>query len=111
MSTTEAAPEAGPADELPRVARLIKGFVEHPVTRLAIGLILIVTSSFEAYDSFANDLNPWRPRAHHGLLVLGIVNVLAAIPNLVEGFQHYLAFRSKVPRLIPPAWRRRRARP
>ena len=104
MSTTEAlpvvTPTAEPADDLPKVARHIKGFVEHPVTRLVVGLILIVTSSVEAYDSFHNDLYRWRLRAHHGLLVLGFVNVLAAIPSLIEGLGHYLAFRAKARALL-----------
>ena len=112
MATSEAEPQtraapkgavgvSGRPDEgLPMVARQIKRFVDHPVTKLVVGLILIVTSSAEAYYSFHDDLSHLHLRAHHGLLVLGFVNVLAAIPNLVQGFQQYIEFRAQARELI-----------
>ena len=87
-------------EKLPMGARVLKDFVDHPITKLVVGLILIVTSSAEAYYSFHDDLSQFRVRAHHGLIVLGFINVLAAIPNLVQGFQHYIEFRAKSRELL-----------
>ncbi len=96
MATTEA-PTGG--DRLPRISRWIRAFVDNPFTKLTVGLILIVTSSLESYYSFHDDLNHIRVRVHHGVMILGFINVLAALPNLIEGLEHFLAFREKVPHL------------
>ncbi len=98
MATTEAPADS---DRLPRVSRWIKAFVDNPFTKLTVGLILIVTSSLETYYSFHDDLNHVRIRVHHGIVILGFVNVLAALPSLIEGLEHFLAFREKVPQLRP----------
>ena len=68
----------------------VKRFVRHPLTQLIVAIILIVTSLIEASETFVDDLYNFKLRASHGLLVVGIVQVLAAIPDLIEGVERYL---------------------
>ena len=68
----------------------IKRFVRHPLTQLIVAIILIITSLIEASETFIQDLYNFKLRASHGLLVVGIMQVLAAVPDLVEGLERYL---------------------
>jgi hypothetical protein len=68
-----------------KVARRIRAFVEHPATNLVLGVGLFAAGFAETYVSFSEDLSKWRLGAHHGLLVLGLFNVLASVPDLIEG--------------------------
>jgi hypothetical protein len=70
----------------PLVSRL-KKFTDHPVTKLVLGLILMVSSGAEAYETLFDDMSHFRFRAHHGLFLFAFMNVLAAIPDLVEGLE------------------------
>ena len=63
----------------------LQRFNNHPVTKLVLGLILVATSISDGYDAFFTDLGHLRFRPHHGLFVLGLANVLACLPHLVEG--------------------------
>src|SRR5262245_1111076 len=68
----------------------VKRFVRSPLTQLIVAIILIVTSVIEASETFMQDFYSFKLRASHGLLVVGIVQVLAAIPDLIEGLERYL---------------------
>jgi hypothetical protein len=68
----------------------LKRILKHPYTKLAVGLILVVTSTFEIVDDLMSDIPKSRVGAHHGLLILGIVNALSAVPELVEGLDYTL---------------------
>jgi hypothetical protein len=63
----------------------VRKFTDHPITKLVLGLILVVSSIAEGYDTFYDDLSHFRFRAHHGLLLFGLANVLACLPDLIEG--------------------------
>jgi hypothetical protein len=63
----------------------IRTFTDHPITKLVLGLILVVSSIAEGFDTFSNDLGHLRIRAHHGLLLFGLANVLACLPDLFAG--------------------------
>lgn len=68
----------------------LKRIIKHPYTKLGVGLILVATSTVEIVDDLMSDIPKSRVGAHHGLLVLGIVNALSAIPELVEGLDYTL---------------------
>jgi hypothetical protein len=97
MATTQARPAIR---HLSRTSQRVKRFVEHPFTKLTVGLILVTTSSVEIYHSFYDDLNHLRLRVHHGLLLLGFVNVLAAVPGLIEGLERFLNGREEIPTIL-----------
>lgn len=65
----------------------IRRFTDHPVTKLVLGLILVVSSIAEGYDTFFDDMSHLRFRAHHGLLLFALANVLAVLPDLIEGVE------------------------
>jgi hypothetical protein len=45
----------------------------------------MISAAAEAYDTFTDDVTQLHLRAHHGLFVYALMNVLAALPGLVEG--------------------------
>lgn len=71
--------------EMKRLLQRIRRFTDHPFTKLGLGLILVVSSVAEGYDTFFDATERFRFRAHHGLLLFGIANVLACLPELFEG--------------------------
>jgi hypothetical protein len=83
---------AGQPGKLRRLAHALKHFVDHPVTKLAVGLILIVSGLIEAYDTVLDDLHRLRVRVGHGVVILGIVNVLASLPEVIEGIERWLSY-------------------
>src|SRR6516162_1697560 len=78
--------------KLRRLAGALKRFVDHPVTKLAVGLILIVSGLIEAYDTVLDDLHRLRVRVGHGVVILGVVNVLASLPEVIDGIEHWLSY-------------------
>ena len=80
------------AGKLRRLAHALKHFVDHPVTKLAVGLILIVSGLIEAYDTVLDDLHRLRVRVGHGVVILGVVNVLASLPEVIEGIERWLSY-------------------
>ena len=67
-------------------------FVEHPVTRLSLGFILFVSGFSEAYLSLTEDLSEFQVGAHHGVMVFGLFNMVASIPDIIEGIGHATVF-------------------
>jgi hypothetical protein len=75
-----------------RIARALKDFVDHPVTKLFVGLIRIVGGLIEAHDTALDDLHRLRVRVGHGVVIMEIVNGLASLPEVVEGIDHWLSY-------------------
>lgn len=65
----------------------LKKFVKQPATKFAVGMILVFTSSAEVIEDLTDDVPGFKIGAHHGLLVLGILNAVSSIPDLVEGLE------------------------
>ena len=68
----------------------LRRIVGHPLTQLGVALVLIVTSAMELSQTFVDDFYSSRVRATHGLLLVGIWQLLRTIPDLVEGIERYL---------------------
>jgi hypothetical protein len=75
-----------------RIALALRGFIRHPVTELCVGLILIASGLIEAYDTVLDDLHHLRIRVGHGVVILGLVNVLASLPGVIQGIEHWLSY-------------------
>ena len=73
------------------IARALRRFIRHPVTEMAVGLILIATGLIEAYDTVLDDFHRLRVRVGHGVVILGVVHVLASLPAVIEGIEHWLS--------------------
>ena len=74
------------------IALALKRFVDHPMTKLVVGLILIASGLIEAYDTVLDDLHRLRVRVGHGVVILGVVNVLASLPEVIEGIERWLNY-------------------
>ena len=74
-----------------RIALALRRFIRHPVTELGVGLILIASGLIEAYDTVLDDLHRLRVRVGHGVVILGLANVLASLPAVIEGIEHWLS--------------------
>jgi hypothetical protein len=66
--------------------------VDHPAVRLGVGLILIVSGLIEAYDTVLDDFHRLRVRVGHGVVILGVVNVLASLPEVIDGLDRWLGY-------------------
>jgi hypothetical protein len=75
-----------------RIALALKRFVDHPTTKLVVGLILIASGLIETYDTVLDDVHHLRVRVGHGVLVLGVVNVLASLPEVIDGMERWLRY-------------------
>jgi len=64
--------------------RSLARFLENPWTNIGVALILIATSSLELWEDFAHE-GPDGLGAHHGILVFGVVSLLKALPDALEG--------------------------
>lgn len=76
-------------------AQRLKRLLKHPYTKLGVGLILVVTSTVEIVGDLMSDIPKSRVGAHHGLLILGLVNALSAVPELVEGLDYTLELATR----------------
>jgi hypothetical protein len=83
---------AGRKAQARRAALALKRFVDHPITKLFVGLILIASGLIEAYDTVLDDIHRLRVRVGHGVVILGIVNVLASLPEVIEGIDRWLSY-------------------
>jgi hypothetical protein len=92
LSQARADQAAGWQGQLRRIALALKRFVDHPITRLGVGLILIISGLIEAYDTVLDDVHRLRVRVGHGVIILGIVNVLASLPEVIQGIEHWLSY-------------------
>lgn len=79
--------------------RRLGAFVRRPGVQFSVACILIIASVFEIIESFDDDLARMRLGMHHGLLLLGIMNALAAVPDMVEGLERLE--ESGVPDIVP----------
>jgi hypothetical protein len=79
--------------------------MDHPGTHLLVGLILIVTGALEAYDHIAEESRGFRVAAHHGIIILGLFQVLQSLPHLIEGLERWFqAFeKGERPETRPPS--------
>ncbi|WKD51238.1 hypothetical protein [Microbulbifer spongiae] len=81
-----------------KASSAIRNFVEHPLTNLFVGLLLFGSGFVEAYESLHSDLKTMNFGAHHGLMLFGTLNVLASIPDIIEGIgsgASYIEHRAK----------------
>ena len=93
---TSAAPPPPASPSTPRPRRrwlaIVERTVGHPLTQLTVAGVLMATSFFEASETFIDDFSEFRVRATHGLLLVGLWQVVRTIPDLIDGIERYLEF-------------------
>src|SRR4051794_34439268 len=66
------------------VARTIRSFVDHPVTNLVKGLVLLAIGLSDAWGTVRQDIAQRHLRIGHGLVIIGFFSLLEALPHLIE---------------------------
>jgi hypothetical protein len=92
LSDARADQAAGRPSAPLRIALALQRFVDNPITKLGVGLILIASGLIEAYDTVLDDLHRLRVRVGHGVIILGVVHVLAGLPEVIEGIERWLSY-------------------
>jgi hypothetical protein len=90
------------SDRTDRIARAIQAFVEHPITNLVKGIVLLLIGVSEAARTFREDLAHGRLRVGHGLVIIGLFSILEAVPHFIEGLEasrRYLESRGRKSRM------------
>jgi hypothetical protein len=75
------------SNRLDKLAHAISAFVENPVTNLAKGIVLLLIGVADASRTFREDVEHGHVRVGHGLIIIGLFSVLAALPHLIEGLE------------------------
>jgi hypothetical protein len=70
-------------------AHAIERFVRNPFTQLAVAVILVVTGAVETYDNIVDEAAAFRPIVGHGVLALGLVHLLQAVPLVIDGLERW----------------------
>src|SRR5262245_32772823 len=65
----------------------LKAVVTHPWTQLLTGAALLASGVSGVYIDFVDAEHSFRLGAHHGVLVLGLTQVLGSLPELVDGLE------------------------
>ena len=73
-----------------RFLQRLKAFVDHPITHLLVGLALVTTGGLEIYRDVIDETQRFRVGTHHGIVILGIAQSLAALPDVVAGLEKWL---------------------
>jgi hypothetical protein len=70
-----------------KIARAIQSFVDNPIVILLKGLTLILIGLSGAWHTLVDDIVHGHIRLGHGLILLGVFNVLDSLPHLVGGLE------------------------
>ena len=68
-----------------KLARGIRSFIEHPVTNLVKGVALLLVGFSDASHTLQDDLTHGHARLGHGLIIIGLFNILGVLPQFIEG--------------------------
>jgi hypothetical protein len=64
-------------------------FIRDPLTQLVVGLILVGTGTADVIHDILSTKQSWRIGVHHGVIVLGLMQILQNVPQMVEGFERW----------------------
>ena len=74
-------------DLLARAGRVIRAFVDSPVTNLVKGALLLLIGLSEVSHTLKEDVEKGHLRVGHGLVILGLFSVLDTVPRFIEGLE------------------------
>lgn len=63
----------------------LRSFVESPWVKFTTGAVLLTSGLDEAIETLFADLSALKLGAHHGVMLLGFVNLLSALPDMLDG--------------------------
>lgn len=62
----------------------IETAARNPWTEAFIGIVLLITGLADAGESIFEDVTSGNVGAHHGVIMLGMVHVLKAVPSILS---------------------------
>ncbi len=65
--------------------RRLEATAKSPYVELVVGLVLVTTGLFEAGETLFADIAEGDVGVHHGIIVLGIVHAIKALPGAITG--------------------------
>jgi hypothetical protein len=71
-----------------RFASACLHFFRHPVTKLVTGLLLVWSASTELVDDFEKGWDQFTVGVHHGVALMGVVQVMTALAEVFERLEH-----------------------
>jgi hypothetical protein len=66
---------------------MLKKITESPYLNLLSGIILLVTSSYEVWESFGESAGEASVGAHHGIFIFALMQILKVIPEMLHGLK------------------------
>ena len=72
----------------PEAGRRLRAIVNNHWLNLAAGLMMIIVSLDEVLATFSGGLQLGEMDANHGIVVAGLLHILKALPDLLEGLEH-----------------------
>jgi hypothetical protein len=63
----------------------IRSVTNSPWLKFTTGVVLLTSGLDEAMETLFADLSALEMGAHHGVMVLGFVNVLSSLPDMLDG--------------------------
>jgi hypothetical protein len=67
----------------------LRRVVTNPFANIAVGLILLVTSLMEAWETLFDDIGSGDLGAHHGLMIFAVFQILKTLPDLMDAL-HFI---------------------
>jgi len=67
------------------ISRGVRAVAESPWMKFTTGVVLLTSGLDEAIDTLFSDLTALELGAHHGVMLLGFVNVLSSLPDMLDG--------------------------
>lgn len=71
-----------------RVLQWLRLIVQNPVTQLVTGLILLISGGSEVITELMEAQHSFRLGVHHGVALVGLIQSLGSLPDVVEGLEH-----------------------
>ena len=68
--------------------KTIKFIIYNPYFRLTLGLLVFTIGMIEAWDTFVKDIMDANLKLHHGVMLIGITQILDALPNIITGLDY-----------------------
>ena len=63
----------------------VRALAESPWVKFTTGAVLLTSGLDEAIETLFADLSALKLGAHHGVMMLGFVNLLSALPDMLDG--------------------------
>lgn len=79
------------------ITRSVRALAESPWMKFTTGAVLLTSGLDEAIDTLFSDLSALNLGAHHGVMMLGFVNVLSALPDMLDGLVDTVLFDDETP--------------